>query len=453
MVGNSFYFLRMLDGITTTMDPRPLIPPTTTDVLANKAPFKESLLMFFAAVGCTVCYTAVLSNLVYYSLTMGVDSYLFLNLTLYGPMLPITIAQSVWDVKFDREVGSLSAYSFRGFMGYSVSLICLLLLPFANNLTDLLVVCLLLGIASATLHGMLKQMASFVYPGCFRLAAAVTAGMQASAAPVLIFSIVTGFGRDSETKGIFQFYVSVAVLLLFCWACFRILLFESNGISRSMERHDSLLQLRVDFLDDADAATPPLLPTDSEENMESDMAQTMLREEENQEESSTGDLWRITLPASFVIILTVASSMSVASFLNRVHSQHPNNEAFAQVLFYIRLLGDLLGRPATLYKAPTSFSNIFAMACARLSFVPVFFVYSTTNIIPKSDIAITIGIFLFAFTSGYLVTLAYQLAPSLLNDLDRGKNLTKQNGIINVCFSIAILVGFGLSFVIDSMYS
>ena len=140
----------MLDGITTTMDPRPLIPrPPTTSTGStsavdsnNKAPLKESVLMFFAAAGCTICYTSVLSNLVYYSLTMGVESYLFLNLTIYGPMLPITIAQTIWDGNFDREVGSLGAYSFRGLLGFSVSCICILLMPFANQLIPLLIVSL-----------------------------------------------------------------------------------------------------------------------------------------------------------------------------------------------------------------------------------------------------------------------------------------------------------------------
>ena len=437
------------------MDPRPLIPPTTSINNAgamtniNKAPFKESALMFFAAAGCTICYISILSNLVYYTLTMGVDSYLFLNLTIYGPMLPITIAQTIWDGKFDREIGSLGAYSSRGSVGFSVSLICLLIMPFIGQLLPLLVVSLFLGLASAVLHGMLKQMASFIYPGCGRLAAAVAAGMQASALPVLLVSLATNFGRDSSSDGIGKFYFSIAGLLIFCWGCFRTLLTNSVGVSRGMQRQDSIL------LVGSEEMIEPLVCISTSAADSHELASAPILEQAKQEELSTRVLWEKTRPACVVIMITVASSMSVASLLNRVKSQNAENVSFAQVLFYTRLFGDLLGRPATLYRTPTSISNLVVTACVRLSFVPVFFLYTstTTEIIPKWDVAAIGGIFLFAFSSGYLATLAYQLAPLLLTYQERELNLTKQTGLINVCFSASILLGFGLTFAIASLKS
>ncbi len=202
----------MLDGILTynQLDARPLLSgETSTRRMEYKAPLKESVLMFFAAAGSTLCYTAVLSNLVFYNLTMGVQSYILLNLVIYAPMLPITIIQTIWDNKFDRRAGSLTAYSFRGLIGFSVSFICLILMPFLNELNRLLIVALMLGFASATLHGMLKQMASFVYPGCFRLAAAATAGMQASALPVLFVAFGTSFGHDSSSDEYFPYVAHI----------------------------------------------------------------------------------------------------------------------------------------------------------------------------------------------------------------------------------------------------
>lgn len=425
------------------MDPRPLIPPTTSTAGAmnNKAPFKESALMFFASAGCTICYISILSNLVYYTFTMGVKSYLFLNLTIYGPMLPITVAQTIWDGKFDREIGSLGAYSSRGSVGFSVSLICLLIMPFISQLLPLLIVSLFLGLASAILHGMLKQMASFIYPGCGRLAAAVAAGMQASALPVLFVSLATNFGRDSSSDGLGKFYFSIAGLLLFCWGCFRILITNSVGVSRGMQRQDSILLVGSEEMIEPIVS----ISTDSHE-----LESAPILEQANQEELSTRVLWKKTRPACFVIMITVASSMSVASLLNRVKSQNAEYVSFAQVVFYTRLFGDLLGRPATLYRTPTSISNLVVTACVRLSFVPVFFLYITTDIIPKWDVAAIGGIFIFAFSSGYLATLAYQLAPLLLTYQERQRNITKQTGLINVCFSASILLGFGLTFAIDS---
>ena len=80
---------------------------------------------------------------------MGVESFLILNLTVFGPMLPMTIAQTFWDDKYDREFGSLDAYSFRGRIGFSVSLICMLLVPFSTHLVSLSMIALLLGFVSS----------------------------------------------------------------------------------------------------------------------------------------------------------------------------------------------------------------------------------------------------------------------------------------------------------------
>lgn len=451
------------------MDPRPLIPAASPTMPASaaagentrNAPLKESVLMFFAAVGCTICYTSVLSNLVHYTLTMGAQSYLFLNLTIYAPMLPITISQTIWDVKFDREAGTSSAYSFRGSLGFLISFICLLLmgLPFADQLIPLLIISLFLGLASAILHGMLKQIASFIYPGCGRLAVAVAAGMQASALPVLCVSLATGFGSDTPSDGDghkqIHFYFSIAGLLLFCWGCFQVLITYSEGVRRSMQRQDSLLLVE----EDEEIIEPIIIVSiRDDDHLEPDHPPIFQAMSENKE-LSTLILWKKSQWACFVIMITVASSMSVASWLNHVKSQKPENKSFAQVLFYTRLLGDLLGRPATLYQksrsTPISISKLLGIACVRLSFVPVFFLYTATNIIPKWDVAAVGGIFIFAFTSGYLTTLAYQTAPFLLtrNSEERQRNLTRQTGIMNVCFSTSILLGFCLTFAIDSAVS
>jgi hypothetical protein len=149
-----------------------------------------------------------------------------------------------------------------------------------------------------------------------------------------------------------------------------------------------------------------------------------------------------------VIILTVGSSMSVSSWFNRVQSQDPTNTSFPQLLFYTRLFGDLLGRPLTLFAAPKSIVTLNILSLTRLSFVPFFFLYTSTNLIPTSDFWIVVGVFVFSFSSGYLVTLSYQLAPSLLSDHERERNLMKQTNLINVCFSASVLLGLTSSIVL-----
>ena len=122
--------------------------PLLGSIPRYKAPMKESTLMFFSAAGCTICYTAVLSNLVYYSRTMGVGSYLILNITVFSPMLLTTVIQTLFDDEVDRRLGSLVAYSYRGTMGFCISFICTVFLPFVTNLSTLSIISLLLGLVS-----------------------------------------------------------------------------------------------------------------------------------------------------------------------------------------------------------------------------------------------------------------------------------------------------------------
>merc|ERR1711862_377731 len=215
-------------------------------------------------------------------------------------------------------------------------------------------------------------------------------------------------------------------------------------------------------------------------------------------------------PICLSIVLTVSSSMAVASWFNRVESQDPNNQSLPQVLFYTRLVADLLGRPATLLlpsleSEPNSgssdnnnnsngsndnddngsinndyggdeynFSNnndterkksiwnvimiLLIIVSLRLLFVPFFFLYTASGsgdnkssiTIPKNDLGITLGVFMFSFSSGFLATWSYQLAPMLLTDqAEREFNTVKQASLLNVCFSASVLLGLILSFLLS----
>jgi MFS family permease len=237
------------EPILGTIDQVPLgIDPSTDDVpfLASPlpaygTPVIETLLFFLSAVGCTIGCTAVLSNLVFYSDTLGLDSFLFLNVAVFAPMLPVTLAQALWDAKFDRRFQSLKSFLFRGTVGFFVTLLCLLLLPWASqSLVHLTVTSVFLGLSSAVLHGMLKQMASFVYPHCGRSSASVNAGMQASGLLVLAVSLTYGFGGCTSKEGLNWFYNTIAAMLIVCWCCFQALLMCSHGVAQSMQRRDAI---------------------------------------------------------------------------------------------------------------------------------------------------------------------------------------------------------------------
>jgi len=84
-----------------------------------------------------------------------------------------------------------------------------------------------------------------------------------------------------------------------------------------------------------------------------------------------------------------------------------------------------------------------------------------TSSIPKNDILVAIGVFGFAFSSGFVTTRVYQIAPlycrrgrgvsanDSTNDIHDDQVL-KQTNLLNVCFSASILIGLMFSLVLSS---
>jgi len=336
-----------------------------------------------------------------------------------------------------------------------VTFMAILLVPLTSySLWLLSLTCFALGLSFAVLHGMLKQMASIVYPDCDRVSAAVTAGMQASALLVLMVSWITGFGRCGSKDGLWYFYYGIAGLLVMCWACFHAVFYTSRGVVQSMRRRDYSLLLVPSTSPDDNTLDEPLLSSPADETATNDNAESEAPSSSHRS-SHELSLYQLVIKSwspCVAVLLTVASSMAVASWFNRVPSQDPTNEAFPQVLFYCRLIGDLLGRPFTLVGAPRSRWTLLVLSIFRvLAFVPIFFLYTNTTWIPRDDVAAIVGVFLFSFSSGYLATLCYQLAPTLLLPQERDCNTVPQASLINVCFSIAVPLGLTASFVLKSL--
>lgn len=495
------------------------VTPINSSRQSRQAKWEEIILFFLSAAGCTLGWTAVLSNLVYYTNALGVESYVILNLCIYAPLFPITIAQSLFDADFDRKFTSITSFWVRGSLGFGVTLISTVILALGSPENDTLwsvsLLSLSLGTSSGILHGALKQMASFVYPGCGRLAASVTAGLQASAVLVLFVTLGTGGSTDPDNCRLHYFYGIISILVALCWLGFQRLMTHSRDVYRSMVRRDSFIQLSSlggssMALEDEEAvasyhdADDLLTPTSSRSQSSDDgdtqaSAEQLLPSHSTNEAaephcSSTGPgndnnnqqpFWTLSpamkqvilqsWPLCLAIFLTVASSMAVASWFNRVPStskHHP--EMLPQVLFYTRLFADLLARPSTLLlptnndpESPPERRTLWyllGLVGVRLFFVPYFFLYTTSSWFPRSDCLMTLGVFAFAFSSGFITTWVYQLAPKYCKAipvtsseqeslLQQGAPqqqqstagdallLLQQTNLLNVCFSASVLLG------------
>lgn len=414
---------------------------------ARSAQAKEVALFFLAAAGSTIGWTAVLSNLVYWTDSLGVESFLYLNLAVYLPLFPIFLAQALYDSHYDRLYQSQRSFFFRGTLSFLLTLVAVGLIPLArHNLMFLSTIALVLGTASAVLHGTLKQMASFVYPHCERLPAAVASGMQASAVLVLSVTLATGFGHCGDSSNLTVFFTAIAVMVAICWASFQALMSSSPAVEQSLSRRDYSPHHGGG---DGGDLVEPLLSATTEEGEEEQQQQRRGHDESPRpgDEVAYRELWISTWQACVALMVTVGSSMAVASWFNRVQSEDPTNLSLPQVLFYVRVCADLLGRPATIFFPIKSIRCIGVMAVVRISIVPIFFIYCSTDIIPKNDALLTICVALFAFSSGYLATSCYQLAPALMTeDLQQVSTSSKLAGLLNVCFAASALLGLLLSF-------
>lgn len=406
-------------------------------VRAPKSRKLEGFLFFVCGIGSTIAWTAILANLVFYTVHLGASSFIYLNLAVYIPSFPIALAQAKWDSEFDQKYQSLNTFLFRGTLSYALSCLAVLLVPMASyNVSYLVTLTVVLGLTSAILQGTMKQMAAFVYEESDLLQAAVSSGMQGSAIFVLIVALSTGFGDDGNPAGLLPFNFSILGIKVFCWAIFYVLMTRSNDVMVSMQQRDAAMSMRSNskmhlaLLED-----DPLLLDESETGT-------------SEEEMSYKTLWKRTWKCCMSLIITLVSSMLVAAYLNRVPSA-TNNIEFPQVLFYAKMIPDVLGRPATILYKLKSENYVLGFSIFRFLFVPVFLIYVLTDLIPRNDTALTVALAIFSFFSGYIVTLTYQIAPQNLSAAEK-VNSPNQANLLSICFSSSILGGLLIGLIMIS---
>jgi hypothetical protein len=251
----------------------------------------EQVLFFLTGLGSSIGYIATLSSLVYFKILFGANSFVYLNCAVFLPLLPISLAQAVWDSQFDLLYQSRVTFLVRGVLGYGFVMSGTMgMVAFShrhnssiinNNNNDndnsfthgeglawVILWALLQGIGGAVLFGLLNQLASFVgslhqnqntgsnininattgdqlsdenvaLPKKFK--ATVSAGVQASALVVLVTSISSGFDTMNGTC-FANFLVRILQVEALCFLAFLWLLMARPRIQASMMRRDSSMR-------------------------------------------------------------------------------------------------------------------------------------------------------------------------------------------------------------------
>jgi len=466
------------------------------------------LLFYVIGIGVSAGWTSVLACLVFYTETLGVNSFVFLNLAAYAPLLPITILQAKYDTHFDRKFGSsILTYTFRGYIGFVINCITLGIIPWVSSSSSftttttttsstvlLCLITLLLGTASSVLFGTLQQMASFIYRSCGRLQAALAAGYQSSAILILFVSLGTGFGSSGSEQGLYAFYYACAGIVFLSGIAFHVLMKYSRDVVTSMSKRDSVINNKDPRQENTTTTTTTTTTkavhhTHSETGKESLMkvvddgsSSSMMDMEEssnykkNNDESSIityEDLWKKSWLCCLSLMIVVVSNGMIASWINRIQSIDETNQSLPQVLFYARNFADIVGRPFSLLLWSTPIDNntqtflrivsIIAILQAVIS-LPLFYTYTitpTTSLLPQSDVVIISFVAIISFISGAIKTILYQRAPSLLTTTTNNNTTTNKVQmmqthqmitLLNICYSIAVLIGILINIIIQENF-
>lgn len=417
---------------SVTVAPHPMT--SSTNYLFNDKPPLEQILFFGAGLGSSVCYIATLSSLVHFKLLYGANSFVYLNLAVYLPLLPISLAQARWDQSIDLQYSSRVTFLVRGMVGYLLGLLGTILMirkdgnP-QSGLTNLIIHTLLQGTGGAILYGTLNQLASFVGGDDGQsLKAAVSAGVQASAVVVLAVSTVTGFGTHDASKFSWFLWNIVGVESI-CFVGFILLLLARPTVAIAMIRRDSSLQLDADFIGDDALMERPLVVI-SRNPVSPTLGLSFLA------------LLEKSKSCCFVLMATLIPSFLVGSWFTRVQT---NWIRLASCLFYVRIVSDFLGRFATIIIPPRNTSCLINTCLLRL--VPIALFFMNAHQPTRFADALSIGLVaIIAFLSGYLVTGCYQFAPLELDWEVREVNAAKQASLLTVAFSVSAIGGLLSSF-------
>ncbi|PNW84001.1 hypothetical protein CHLRE_04g212250v5 [Chlamydomonas reinhardtii] len=152
-------------------------------------------------------------------------------------------------------------------------------------------------------------------------------------------------------------------------------------------------------------------------------------------------------PAALAISVSVGTSMLIFPFFTYMSSTGLLGVRFAQVLFYIRLVGDIAGRMVPKRLQVTSVRGLMFWALVKLALVPVLFGCIFTPRLTGGDVTAVAVVALFWVLSGYLNTCSYLVAPTLVPPSAK----SRASGLMTVAFQSACFAALLLAAAIQHL--
>lgn len=413
--------------------------------------------------GYMLPWTSLGSLISYYKETFNANFYVKLYCAYYLPGLPVALLQLKYDGDLDLKYGSKNTYLWRGLFAYVSMIIILILMVWFNHPTVLLMLFTLLGVCGWLCHGTASMLAS-MYPSS--AIAWLQTGFRCPEIYTIVAVAALQIGKTATSYHLVLFYCITAVVVsigMVAW------IFVVTSVSS--KRYFELKDTRMQTLDDAerkplinakyaghsvnedeDTTLPGQANGKKEKSVQ--MLESMIiakswlkSQETNSTKSMRSSVYNDVLPLCFALVITMWCSIFQASFFAYVDS--PVGRDIEQILYFVRLFSDLLGRPLTrLYRPSFIQTNqrLLMASMLRIVLMVLFFVYLFVPSFPRSDIYVSILVGIFSVLSGYFTVLIYEFAA-------RGKDGAAQTyatQLLNICFQIAAFTAVSLSVIITS---
>ncbi len=360
----------------------------TETVVIDDVPLMLQLSFVFISFGYMLPWTALGSLISYYKYTYGAGFYVKIYCAYYLPGLPIALLQYRYDEYLDSQFGSRNTYMFRGVFAFSANALILFSMLWFDRQSQLVWLFALLGVSSWMCHGTASMMAS-MYPRA--VIAYLQIGFRCPEIYIISANSFLNLGKDASIANLMVFYKVTALVVLvglICW----ILVAGSNTSLAYFADKDFRMQA-----DDYSESEPligksrsislaPAVPADihspvtfdEDEDWRSSLDRSAAISKDNSKQRSGGGLFSLggrvrslvsgtsrppqlhpqghvemmadMAPVCGALIITIWGSIFQAAFFAYVES--PRGRNIEQILYFTRLVADLLGRPLTFLPRP-----------------------------------------------------------------------------------------------------
>mmetsp|Transcript_14139 Transcript_14139/g.42675 ORF Transcript_14139/g.42675 Transcript_14139/m.42675 type:complete len:478 (+) Transcript_14139:565-1998(+) len=462
--------------------------------MENKEPWLPAACFYAVSMAYTVGWTTCSSELTYYSDLYGPEVLLLMNVCYFAPSVPIMVFQNIYDEAFDKFFGVAVATGLRLVLGLGGAAVVVASFPFhKESMFVLLLAVSLLGIFSGVAFGSSYQLVSRFGE---RESVALTTGFVGSGPIVLLLEALLHIGTKPTFGQRVILYFATSAVILAGLAAGAVLLSKSwrdmseaghiesspaqlaslpsieigdgrvgrRRIQRAYSRGTSMLADLSQLADlskhdrhehsmgelDGDSRTlrSVLVHNTSSGSVDDHggsptLNSPLLAREgpfrtdpvDGQQARSAARRLISIWPVAAALFFSAFTSIMLFPFFAYVPMTPYLGVMLPQMLFATRVVADIFGRISPKSAAVQTPYRVLVLSLVRVAMTPLFFWYILDPTI-WSPLTTTVYVAVFWWSSGYINTIAFLMAPKLVS-----KSLKSRSGaVMALTFQASCLV-------------